>query len=126
MSTRCANTEALAAHERKVDRDERRDNAVSDRALDLVCDELSINKLENFEDALSYVIEDSECVATLHRALLAGHAHIVAQTILQAVEKILSDRAEQQAISYVESSCEKCFGRGCRRCDPPEPEPFDD
>ena len=125
MNTRCANTEALAEYERNVDREERRANAVSDYALELVCGELSICKFENFEDALPYVIEDREVVGTIHRALMAGHTHIVAQTIQQTVENLLAVRAEQMAISHVDSSCEKCFGRGCRKCDPPEPD-YDD
>lgn len=126
MNTRCANTEALDAHLKQVDREERRANAVSDYALDLVCGELSICKFENFEDALPYVIEDREVVGTIHRALMAGHAHIVAQIIRQTVENFLSARAEQMAISHVDSSCEKCFGRSCRKCDPPEPDRYDD
>ena len=125
MNTRCANTEALAEYERKVDREERRANAVSDYALELVCGELSICKFENFEDALPYVIEDREVVGTIHRALMAGHAHIVAQTIQQTVENFLAARADVQAEDYVAKACQDCYGSGCRKCDPPEPD-YDD
>ena len=125
MNTPCAVSVDERRHQQDCEDAERRANAVSDYALDLVCGELSICKFENFEDALPYVIEDREVVGTIHRALMAGHTHIVAQTIQQTVENLLAVRAEQMAISHVDSSCEKCFGRGCRKCDPPEPD-YDD
>jgi len=125
MNTRCANTEALAEYERKVDREERRANAVSDYALDLVCGELSICKFENFADALAEVIEDESALARIHCAITFGRSESAGIMLRQAIEKILSARAEQMAISHVDSSCEKCFGRGCRKCDPPEPD-YDD
>ena len=125
MNTPCAVSIDERRHQQDCEDAERRANAVSDYALDLACGELSICKLENFEDALPYVIEDREVVGTIHRALMAGHAHIVAQTIQQTVENFLAARADVQAEDYVAKACQDCYGRGCRKCDPPEPD-YDD
>ncbi len=34
--------------------------------------------------------------------------------------------ARNQAESEIEHDCQRCFGRGCRRCDPPEPDDHSD
>lgn len=126
MNTRCANTEALDAHLKQVDREERRANAVSDEALSLITGELSIYDEENFVSALSDLIERYDpALGTIHRALLAGHLNIAAQTLYQAAGKVLVARADVQAEAYVAKACQDCYGRGCRKCDPPEPD-YDD
>lgn len=34
--------------------------------------------------------------------------------------------ARNQAESDIDSDCDRCFGKGCRRCDPPEPDHHSD
>jgi len=125
MNTPCAVSIDERRHQQDCEDAERRADAVSDYALELVCGELSICKFENFADALAEVIEDESALARIHCAITFGRSESAGIMLRQAIEKILSARAEQMAISHVDSSCEKCFGRGCRKCDPPEPD-YDD
>jgi len=125
MNTPCAVSIDERRHQQDCEDAERRADAVSDYALELVCGELSICKFENFADALAEVIEDESALARIHCAITFGRSESAGIMLRQAIEKILSARAEQMAISHVDSSCQKCFGRGCRKCDPPEPD-YDD
>lgn len=125
MNTPCAVSIDERRHQQDCEDAERRADAVSDFALELVCGELSICKFENFESALAEVIENEAALAPIHCAITFGRSESAGIMLRQAIEKVLSARAEQMAISHVESSCQKCYGRGCRRCDPPEPD-YDD
>ena len=123
MNTPCAVSIDERRHQQDCEDAERRARAVSDEALSLITGELSIYDEENFVSALSDLIERYDpALGTIHRALLAGNLNIAAQTLYQAVGKVLVARADVQAEAYVAKACQDCYGRGCRECDPPEPD----
>ena len=123
MNTPCAVSIDERRHQQDCEDAKRRARAVSDEALSLITGELSIYDEENFVSALSDLIERYDpALGTIHRALLAGNLNIAAQTLYQAVGKVLVARADVQAEAYVAKACQDCYGRGCRECDPPEPD----
>lgn len=125
MTMPCAVSIDERRHQQDCEEADRRADAVSDFALELVCGELSIVRRENFDSALAEAIEDEDLLRPLHRALTDGHLNVAAHTLRQAIDRILVARADSQAEAYVANACQKCYGRGCLKCDPPEPD-YDD
>lgn len=123
MTMPCAVSIDERRHQQDCEDAESRAEAVNAEALDLITGELSIYDEENFVSAMSDLVERYDpALGTIHRALMSGQLNLAAQTLYQEAGKVLAARADAQAEAYVAKACQDCYGRGCRKCDPPEPD----
>ena len=117
MNTTCAVERDLCHFEEDTDYAESRDDAINDRALDLVLTEFSPTDKDNFDDALGEVICDDALADSLRAAMAVNDFGKAGADLFNEIYANLYARALQRATEQVNQSCRKCFGRGCRKCD---------
>lgn len=117
MNTTCAVERDLCHFEEDTDYAESRDDAINDRALDLVLGEFSPTDKDNFNDALGEVICDDTLSDSLRAAMAVNDLAKAGADLFNEIYANLYARALQRATEQVNRSCRKCFGRGCRKCD---------
>ena len=116
----------LNRHLAKIDREESREQAIESRM------EQSMGVGEAYHpcDPLNFI----EALEEGNRALLKTALELFESgdfaTGGQLLHQIANDHwaaiARTDAEADVDGDCDRCFGKGCRRCDPEEPDPFFD
>ena len=119
----CANTEALNAYMRTVDREEKRLDAIDRRKAQLLSGDCSPSNAGAVLDALAeipHAVADDIAINIGHLGStmsLVGYYSVIGQLVTDHIEQYCDKEAQRIAENEInEASCQKCFDEGCRFC----------
>ena len=119
----------LRRYERQQDQLERRGEAIDAAAEKLLKPGATHYPFsdDNFIDAISAMsANDPGAFSVVVAALAAGEFAFAGKELAEILQKHQAQLAQEEAELDIDGECDRCFGKGCRRCDPPERDPFDD
>jgi len=116
----------LNRHLAALDREESREQAIESQMEE----SMGVGEAFHPTDALNFIeaLEEGNH-ALLKTALILLESKDFAaggQLLHQIAHDYWASIARTDAESDVDGECDRCFGRGCRRCDPPEPDHYFD
>jgi hypothetical protein len=123
----CANTQYLSAYMRTVDQEERRINAIENRAAHLMMTDCNDSKTDMVLEALAWANEaTADCIA-IHIGHISHkrcaveksrHYEQIGRLVAGMIAGYCAKEAQRIAENEInEASCPHCFDAGCRRCE---------
>ncbi len=120
----------LNRHLASIDRAEAREGAVEQRAAEMLEPKgdyfpfTALNLAEALAELACNAMGATPTFAPAAAAFAAGDHKTAGELIGALVHDYWARNAEQQAEHEVDTDCQRCFGRGCMKCDPPDRDDF--
>ena len=122
----CANTQYLSAYMRTVDQEERRLNAIENRAAHLMMTDCSDSKTDNVLEAMQEANEaTADCIAIhighiSHKRCAvekARHYEQIGRLLAGMIAGYCAGEAKRIAENEINGAhCQHCFDEGCAKC----------